>query len=187
VNPEDKRRRIKQVVDEIGKPLLEKAIADIDAYLKSQTCIVEEKWAVLLDKLYETEDLSILVPLLKVPDEMRPHLAATKDPSVLPPLLDVPDDVRPHFEEALKSRRQGRPSIPSYLPMSLTDATAELAATFVRYLKVHGKPEDQAIELMTLIYDEVTPNKLRDVLSGKSSSVRSLKKRRRARARETVE
>ena len=71
--------------------------------------------------------------------------------------------------------------------MSLTEATARLAATFVRYLKAHGVPEDKAVEYMTLVYPEVTPNKLRAVVSSRASSVRNLNARRRAKARGTAE
>jgi hypothetical protein len=163
----DRERRKKQLINEIGIPLLEQAVADIGEYEHSLPHLVEGKLFAILEKLDET-----------------------LDPSVLLPLLNVPDEVRPHFEDALKKRlmlchRPGRPPIPSYLPMPETEATTQLAATFVRYLKAHGAPEDAAIELMALVY-ELKPNKLFDVVSGKSSSVRNLKARR-ARAREPVE
>jgi hypothetical protein len=160
--------KLKELIDEIGKPLLKQAQTDIGAHLKSQTYLVEAKWVAILEKLDETMDPSVLLPLLKVPEK-----------------------VRPHFEDALKKRlmlchRPGQgQTTPSYLPMSLTEATTRLAATFVRYLKAHGVSEDKAIELMALVY-ELEPDKLRDVVSGKASSVRNLRLRR-ARAREAAE
>jgi hypothetical protein len=164
------KQRINQLVDEIGRPLWDQAVAEIGAHEASRDVDVEAKWFAILEKLDET-----------------------KDPSVLLPLLNVPDEVRPHFRDALEKRlmlchRTGHgKTIPSYLPMSLTEATARLLATYVRYLKGHGVSEDKAVELMALVHDpddDKLPDKLRDINSGKVSSARN-QRARRARARGT--
>src|SRR5262249_3735063 len=119
MKPEDKRRRIKQLIEEIGKPLVDQAFAEIGTLEASRPLDVEGKWVAILEKLDETLDSSVLLPLLKVPAK-----------------------VRPHFEDALKRRLmlchrpgQGR-TTPSYLPMSLTEARTRLAAAFCSLLQV---------------------------------------------------
>ncbi len=155
MKPEDKSRRLKQLIDEIGWPLVEQARAEIGAHEASRDVEVEGKWVAILEKLDET-----------------------LDPAVLLPLLNVPDEVRRHFKDALEKRlmlchRPGRPAIPSYLPMSLTAARKRLAATFIRYFKYHGVPKDKAVELTTLMFDDL-PQNLRNV----GSAVRNLRLRR---------
>jgi hypothetical protein len=166
----DVEQRKKQLIEVIGKWRLEKAAAFIKAYEDTASHIVEEhKWYAILKALDKT-----------------------KDPSVLLPLLKVPAKVRPQFEDALKRRlmlchRPGQGNtIPSYLPMSEPEAVARYAARYVGYLVALGAPKDEAIEYTTLIFEEVTDDKLRDVLLDKDSSVRNLKARR-ARARGTAE
>jgi hypothetical protein len=155
----DRQARINQLVLEIGLPLMEEMLAALRVEL-SAPCLVEGKWVAILMKL-DAGDLMALLPLLNVPEE-----------------------VRPHFEDAFKrlklKRRKGRPPIPSYMPMAENEAAADLAAWIVRYLTARGAPEDKASEYMSLIY-KVPPSKLEAVLKGKASGVRNLRKRRAAR------
>jgi hypothetical protein len=157
-----RQTRIQQLIDEIGRPLLRQAYAALKAEADAATYLLDDKSYAILEQLDET-----------------------LDPMVLLPLLNVPKKVRRHFEDAFKRlklsrRRQGRPPVPSYKPVG-DEAIPRLAARFVRYLTTHGAPEDKAIELATLIYDEVPPSKLRAVLAGKASAVRNLRARRSAR------
>ena len=171
MKPEDKSRRIKQLIDEIGRPLVEQAWAE---------CLVEKRigavpWALAeIEDHFDSEEAKWRTILWQL-DE-------TKDPSVLLPLLNVPDEVKPHFEDALKRRlmlcpRSGRPATPSYNQMSQTEARKRVAAMVVRYFKDHGVQKDKAVELTTLMFDGLPPKV--------GSSVRNLKARRRARARGT--
>ena len=86
-------------------------------------------------------------------------LDRTKDPALLLPLLNVPDHVRPHFEDMLARRyrlhyrpHQGK-TLPSYLPMSLTAADVELGAWLVQHLKVKGLTEQETEKVKQFIID----------------------------------
>jgi hypothetical protein len=106
-------------------------------------------------------------------------LDQTKDLTLLLPLLNVPDFVRPHLEELLRGRH-GR-AVPSYLPMSEKSAAIELMADFVRAFKDEGG-SDKEVEFITAkLANGIDRRQLNDALTGKRSALRSQAQRRAAR------
>jgi hypothetical protein len=117
--------------------------------------------------------------------ELLEKLDQTKDPSLLLPLLDVPDHVRPHFEEMLGKRLKlrcrtghGR-SVPSYHAYTEALAGVELAVEFMRRLRAAGVAKEDRTKIASWL--DVDQNRLSDALKGNLSAERRQRARRAAR------
>jgi hypothetical protein len=155
------KTRIEQLLDEIGRTLVHQTVDTIRAENPADSYPLA-KWYPILEQL----DAGDLMPLL--------------------PLLNVPEEVKPHFKQAFKRlkasrREQGRPPVPSYMPMAPNEANAIQAAEFVNRLKEGGADKEKATELMSLML-QIPITKLRAVLDGKASGARNLRARRARRA-----